>query len=114
MLEVCIVTALTKHTDHLILLGDRESRPKIASEELERNFKMNVSLFERLILNGMKSYKLEQTWSSPWSYEHMLDNNADEIEGVKRNVKGKKFLLSTKFQDAYDEQSLIWFIEIET
>lgn len=87
MLEINIVTALTKCTDHLILIGDHNhSRPKNASEELAKKFKWNVSLFERFILNEMEYYYLEQTWATPMTYDRLLSHlsaSAEQIEEVK-------------------------------
>lgn len=79
------MTALTECTEHLILIGDyNQSRPKSASEELAKYFKLNVSLFERFILNEMEYHQLEQTWDTPLNYERMLSHPpAEEIEGVK-------------------------------
>ena len=52
VLESHIITSLSKHTEHLILIGDHHQlKPKNNVYELERNYNMNISLFERLINN---------------------------------------------------------------
>lgn len=59
VLEAHIVTALTKHIDHLILIGDhKQLRPKCTVHELTKDYKMEISLFERFIMNEMKHYQL--------------------------------------------------------
>lgn len=61
MLEVHLVAALSKHTEHLILCGDlSQPRPKTAVDELATKYKLDVSLFERLILNGMEYHRLAE------------------------------------------------------
>uniref|UniRef100_A0A2C9M9Z9 Uncharacterized protein n=1 Tax=Biomphalaria glabrata TaxID=6526 RepID=A0A2C9M9Z9_BIOGL len=60
VLESHIVTALSKNCQHLILIGDHQQlRPKPATYELERNFGLDVSLFERLILNEIPHVTLK-------------------------------------------------------
>lgn len=88
MLEANIVTALTECTEHLILIGDyNQSRPKSASEELGKYFKLNVSLFERFILNELEYHQLEQTWVTPLNYECMFGHPpAEEIRDVKGTI----------------------------
>ena len=50
VLEAHIVAALSLRTQHLILIGDhRQLRPSAACFELERNYKLGVSLFERMM-----------------------------------------------------------------
>jgi superfamily I DNA and/or RNA helicase len=52
VLESHIIISLSKHAEHLILIGDHHQlKPKNNVNELERNYDMNVSLFERLINN---------------------------------------------------------------
>ena len=54
VLEAHIVTALTSSTKHMILIGDHEQlRPSTAVYRLALKYKLDVSLFERLIKNGL-------------------------------------------------------------
>lgn len=84
-METSIVTALTEFTDHLILMGDQnQSRPKNASEELAKHYKLNVTLFERFVLNDMECHQLHQSWIMPRHYEQMFDQpSAEPNEGIK-------------------------------
>jgi superfamily I DNA and/or RNA helicase len=53
--EAHIVTALTKNTEHIILIGDHEQlKPNPAVYELDTKYNLSMSLFERLIKNGVK------------------------------------------------------------
>ncbi len=49
-----ILTALSKKTEHLILIGDhKQLKPSPAVYDLEKNFNLSMSLFERLINNKL-------------------------------------------------------------
>ncbi|KAI5644349.1 AAA domain-containing protein [Phthorimaea operculella] len=59
VLEAHIVTSLTKNCKHLILIGDHQQlRPSISNMKLVRRYNTNVSLFERMIENGVLSHRL--------------------------------------------------------
>ena len=54
VLEAQIVTSLSHHTEQLILIGDHQQlRPKVNSYELSEDFGLSVSLFERLVSQGI-------------------------------------------------------------
>ena len=60
VLEAHVLSTLTQHTQHLILIGDhRQLRPKPNSYILARDYHLNVSLFERLVTNGLPCVTLE-------------------------------------------------------
>ena len=53
VLEPHIISALTNHTQQLILIGDhKQLRPRLASYEVGHKYKLEVSLFERLANNN--------------------------------------------------------------
>ncbi|ODM92940.1 NFX1-type zinc finger-containing protein 1, partial [Orchesella cincta] len=55
ILEAHVITSLTTDCKQLILIGDHlQLRPIPAVYELECKYRMNVSFFERMILNGVK------------------------------------------------------------
>ena len=61
VLEAHIVTALTPSTKQLILIGDHEQlRPSTAVHRLAIKYKLDVSLFERLINNGFPVHSLSR------------------------------------------------------
>ncbi|XP_063233035.1 NFX1-type zinc finger-containing protein 1-like [Bacillus rossius redtenbacheri] len=54
VLESHIVVSLTSECQHLILIGDhKQLRPSAAVFKLAREYKLEVSLFERMLANGM-------------------------------------------------------------
>ncbi|XP_046988818.1 NFX1-type zinc finger-containing protein 1-like [Schistocerca americana] len=60
VLESHVVISLTKACEHLILIGDhKQLRPSTAVFELAKNFNFDISLFERMLQNGMQYDCLE-------------------------------------------------------
>ena len=54
VLESHIVTALTEGCEHLILIGDhKQLRPKPTVFQLGLDYQLDISLFERMVDNGM-------------------------------------------------------------
>ena len=61
VLECFNISVLTEHTKHLILIGDHQQlRPHVESFTLEKKYNFAISLFERLIINGIKYVSLEK------------------------------------------------------
>ncbi len=59
VLEAHIITALTKDTEHLILIGDHQQlRPSTAVYALSKKYNLDVSLFERMTKNKVPYRKL--------------------------------------------------------
>ncbi|CAH0585816.1 unnamed protein product [Chrysodeixis includens] len=59
VLEQHIITALTRDCQHLILIGDHQQlRPSASHIKLARHYGIEVSLFERMITNGIHSRRL--------------------------------------------------------
>lgn len=60
VLESHIVVALTKSCQHLILIGDhKQLRPTTAVYHLAKKYNLEISLFERMVSNGMHCQTLE-------------------------------------------------------
>lgn len=60
VLESHIIASLTNHTKQLILIGDHlQLRPLTNSYELTKKYHFNISLFERLIRNGLDFQTLD-------------------------------------------------------
>ena len=60
VLEAHIVASLTPSCQHLILIGDHQQlRPSPTVFELAKTYNLDVSLFERLIKNGLAFSRLE-------------------------------------------------------
>lgn len=59
VLEAHIITALTKDTEHLILIGDHQQlRPSTAVYALSKKYNLDVSLFERMTKNDVPFKRL--------------------------------------------------------
>ncbi|KAK0051438.1 NFX1-type zinc finger-containing protein 1 [Biomphalaria pfeifferi] len=61
VLEAHIITSLSRHCKHLILVGDHQQlRPKVEVYELAQHYGLEVSLFERLVNNDFKCVQLKE------------------------------------------------------
>lgn len=59
ILESHIVAAITNHTQQLILIGDhKQLRPTTSVYKIAKEYKMDISLFERMVNNGINSTRL--------------------------------------------------------
>ena len=59
VLESHIVTSLTSGCQHLILIGDHQQlRPNPTVYDLAKTYNLDVSLFERMVKNGMPFKRL--------------------------------------------------------
>jgi len=96
VLESHVVTALTKSTKHLILIGDHQQlKPNPTVYELAKKYNLEVSLFERMIKNGLPYHQLKvqhrmrpciSSLLVPHIYKELRDhesvNNYDNIKGI--------------------------------
>ncbi|KAH9515716.1 hypothetical protein Btru_011807 [Bulinus truncatus] len=61
VLEAHIITALSQHCQHLILIGDHQQlRPKTEVYELAQHYNLDLSLFERLVNNKFRCVQLKE------------------------------------------------------
>ena len=101
VLESHIVTSLTPGCQHLILIGDHQQlRPNPTVYDLAKSYDLDVSLFERMVKNGMPferlrlqhrmrpeiSKMLEHIYVNPKLENHKSVLGRDNIKGVARNV----------------------------
>ena len=98
VLEPHILALLTKNTKRLIMIGDhKQLRPKPYSYELSQKYNFNVSMFERLINNGIKYVSLKyQRRMKPlfadfirliYGDAEYIDKQNDD-EAYKENIRG--------------------------
>ncbi|KAI5739850.1 hypothetical protein M8J77_024139 [Diaphorina citri] len=60
VLETHILASLSKHSEHVVLIGDhKQLRPRTCIYELARDFYFDVSLFERMINNDLPHVTLQ-------------------------------------------------------
>ena len=59
VMEAHIITSLSRDTKHTILIGDhKQLRPKATVYELAQTYNLEVSLFERMVINSMDCKRL--------------------------------------------------------
>ena len=120
VLESHIISSLSQHCQHLILIGDHvQLKPKPNVYELETEYNMNVSLFERLANNKFECATLScQRRMRPeisilmkhfYNIEiinHESVKNRENILGLAKNVE---FVHHTNLEDHHDDNSnFIW------
>ena len=101
VLESHIVTSLTPGCQHLILIGDHQQlRPNPTVYELAKHYNLDVSLFERMVKNGVPftrlrlqhrmrpeiSKMLEHIYVNPKLENHESVMNFENIKGVAHNA----------------------------
>ena len=100
VLESHIVSALTAGTQHLILIGDhKQLRPKPNEYDLAKKHKLEVSLFERLLINKLPhatlliQHRMRPQISSlvrPSIYKELIDHKTvqsySSIKSCDRNM----------------------------
>ncbi|CAL1276814.1 unnamed protein product [Larinioides sclopetarius] len=115
ILESHIVTSLTRDTQHVILIGDHQQlRPNPTVHLLATKYNLNVSLFERMVQNGLDCYRLDiqhrmrpeiASLLVPHIYTNLQNhesvNNYENIKGVSKNV----FFLTHEFSELQEHDS---------
>ncbi|EFJ18745.1 hypothetical protein SELMODRAFT_315, partial [Selaginella moellendorffii] len=117
VLESHVLACLTQHTRQLILIGDHlQLRPSVATYKLATKHKLEVSLFERMVKNGIQHVMLQtqrrmkpciSKLISGTIYPSLKDHaRASEYEDIK-GMKSSLFFLDHKAleqQDCGDEE----------
>ncbi|KAJ7385050.1 NFX1-type zinc finger-containing protein 1 [Desmophyllum pertusum] len=100
VMEAHIITSLSRDTKHTILIGDhKQLRPKATVYELAQNYNLEISLFERMVINSMDCKRLciqhrmrpEIAALTKRIYDHeIVDHESvcefDDITGVTNNL----------------------------
>ncbi|XP_011404801.1 PREDICTED: NFX1-type zinc finger-containing protein 1-like [Amphimedon queenslandica] len=100
VLESHIVSALNAGTEHLILIGDhKQLRPKPNEYELAKKHHLEISLFERLLLNNLPhatlliQHRMRPQISSlvcPFIYDELIDHETvttyENIRSCDKNM----------------------------
>eukprot|EP00347_Sterkiella_histriomuscorum_P016766 403351933 len=97
--EAHILTALSRKTQHLVLIGDHQQlRPSPAVYELEKKYNLNMSMFERLVkgqfdytmLSSQRRMRPEISGMIKFLYPDLTDGANvhlyPDIRGTKQNV----------------------------
>ena len=116
VLESHIVSTLNAGTQHLILIGDhKQLRPKPNEYKLAKEFKLEVSLFERLMCNHMPHATLRiqhrmrpeiARLVHPHIYDTLINHSSVEqyksVKGVSKNM----FFVQHEFPETGDANLL--------
>ncbi|XP_050436996.1 NFX1-type zinc finger-containing protein 1-like [Adelges cooleyi] len=100
VLEPHIVASLSEHCKQLILIGDhKQLRPQTANHIMGQKYKLDVSLFERMVHNDIPSYILAEQHRmrpeiaglvAPAIYPHLRNHpsvlNRPHVRGVASDV----------------------------
>lgn len=99
VLEAHLVTSISGGCEHFILIGDhKQLRPSPAVYELARKYHLDISLFERMINNGMevvtllKQHRMRPLISTLMEpiYPELQDDESvhgrDNVKGVAKNM----------------------------
>ena len=101
VLEAHIITSLSPGCQHVILIGDHQQlRPSPTVYDLQINYNLDVSLFERMVKNGMQFSRLclqhrmrpqiakmlDHIYLEPKLQNHESVLNFEDIKGVERNL----------------------------
>ncbi|XP_063413105.1 NFX1-type zinc finger-containing protein 1-like [Mytilus trossulus] len=109
--EAHIVTAINPECEHLILIGDhKQLEPKPAVRELATRFNLSISLFERMINNGLeydclqRQHRMRPEISElvRHMYPKLYDNsNVLEYENV-RGIRQNLFFINHEHLEQYN------------
>lgn len=100
VLESHILSSITKNTQQVILVGDHyQLRPHTSAYKMSREYKMNISLFERMVNNNINTVVLDTQFRMrpeiadlirPLIYKDLQDGitvrDFPNIRGIKRNL----------------------------
>ena len=99
--EAHTVTSLTSGCQHLILIGDHQQlRPNPTVYDLQKNYALDVSLFERMVTNGLQFERLclqhrmrpeiaktlDHIYVNPRLQNHDKVLEFENVKGVERNL----------------------------
>ena len=115
VLEAHIITALTKGCQHLILIGDHQQlRPTPEVWELAKTYKLDVSLFERMVNVGIPCQRLSVQHRMRPEIAALMKHIYDDLENHRsveeyENIKGMKknlfFINHSHSEDHGDNES---------
>ncbi|XP_060875365.1 NFX1-type zinc finger-containing protein 1-like [Metopolophium dirhodum] len=112
VLEPHIVASLSEYCEHVILIGDhKQLRPQTANHIIGKKYRLDISLFERMVNNEIPSYVLAEQHRmrpeiaglvAPTIYPH-LRNHASVME--RPHVKGVGMNIFCMTHNVHEEKS---------
>ena len=104
VLEAHIVTSLTPGTQHVIMIGDhKQLRPKAKVYELAQKYNLQISLFERMVLNEMDCKRL--------STQHRMRPEIAQLTKRIYNHEITDHESVCRFQDVRGLQENLFFVD---
>ncbi|ELU05196.1 hypothetical protein CAPTEDRAFT_135240 [Capitella teleta] len=115
VVEAHILTALSSHCQHLILIGDHQQlRPSTASYKLAKKYNLDVSLFERMLKRGVSCYQLDEQHRmrpeisnliTPHIYKTLTNHPSVLTFENIRGIKGNLFFVNHSQKESNSELS---------
>ncbi|XP_021348895.1 NFX1-type zinc finger-containing protein 1-like isoform X2 [Mizuhopecten yessoensis] len=112
VLEAHVVTILSRHCQHLILIGDhKQLRPNPTIYKLAKNYNLDLSLFERMIKNDIEldclglQHRMRPEISKimtliyPELQDHSIVKTYDKVKGITTNA----FFINHSFPEQEDD-----------
>ena len=98
VLEPQLIATLTKHTQHLILIGDhKQLRPKTNDYTIGHKYKLEISMFERLVINRLPHATLTiQHRMRPEIAQIVSDHIYERKLQDHENTKGRENVIGIK------------------
>ena len=113
VLEAHVITTLSHDCEHLILIGDhKQLKPNPTVYRLAKDFNLDVSLFERMVKNGMEcdclkfQHRMRPTISKmmriiyPELQDHPIVENYPEVKGISENM----YFVHHEYPESNDEE----------
>ena len=112
VLEAHVITSITDGAEHLILIGDhKQLRPNTSVYDLARRYNLQLSLFERMVDNGMECHSLDLQHRMrpeislvmkdiyPTLKDHPSVSQYPDVRGVSSNL----FFIDHKYTEQEDK-----------
>nr|XP_022287767.1 NFX1-type zinc finger-containing protein 1-like [Crassostrea virginica]XP_022287768.1 NFX1-type zinc finger-containing protein 1-like [Crassostrea virginica] len=113
VLEAHIITTLSHNCEHLILIGDhKQLKPNPTVYRLAKDYNLDLSLFERMVKNGMEcdclkfQHRMRPTISKmmkiiyPELQDHPIVKNYPEVKGISENM----YFVHHEYSESSDEE----------
>ena len=102
VLEAHVITSLTEGAEHVILIGDhKQLKPKPTVYKLAKEYNLELSLFERMIRNGMDCHCLD-------TQHRMRPEIASLLQDIYPNLQNHPSVL--KYPDIKGVSSNLFFV----
>ena len=114
VLEAHVLTALSKDTQHLILIGDhKQLKPNPTVYKLAREYNLELSMFERMINNGMDcrmlniQHRMRPEIAKLLRHVYKGLQNHETVENYEtiKGIRGNVYFINHSFPEQNNEDS---------